>query len=165
MFTLYLRNHFTRIRDHCYIRSLLKYSQNQSFMLFKELCQPYKTYHVKDVGLAIGSHGLMMIIMKRILYFMKLTQDILFVVHVINILILITQRRMNSLAYLEVNNLKVHFPVKGGIFGRTVDYIKAVDGVSFKVKEGMTYGLVGESGSGKSTTGKAIIGLNKVTRS
>jgi len=70
---------------------------------------------------------------------------------------------MNSLAYLEVNNLKVHFPVKCGIFGRTVDYIKAVDGVSFKVKDGMTYGLVGESGSGKSTTGKAIIGLNKVT--
>jgi len=69
---------------------------------------------------------------------------------------------MNNLN-LEVNNLKVHFPIKGGIFGRTVDYIKAVDGVSFKVKEGMTYGLVGESGSGKSTTGKAIIGLNKVT--
>lgn len=64
---------------------------------------------------------------------------------------------------LEVNNLKVHFPIKGGIFGRTVDYVRAVDGVSFKVEEGMTYGLVGESGSGKSTTGKAILGLNKVT--
>lgn len=64
---------------------------------------------------------------------------------------------------LEVKNLKVHFPIKGGIFGRTVDYVRAVDGVSFKVEEGMTYGLVGESGSGKSTTGKAIIGLNKVT--
>jgi len=67
------------------------------------------------------------------------------------------------MAFLEVNDLKVHFPIKGGIFGRTVDYIKAVDGVSLSVEKGMTYGLVGESGSGKTTTGRAIIGLNKVT--
>jgi len=64
---------------------------------------------------------------------------------------------------LKVENLKVHFPIKGGILGRTIDHVRAVDGVSFEVEEGMTYGLVGESGSGKSTTGKAILGLNKVT--
>lgn len=67
------------------------------------------------------------------------------------------------MAYLEVKDLKVHFPIKGGIFGRTVDHVKAVDGVSFSLEEGMTYGLIGESGSGKTTTGRAIIGLNKIT--
>lgn len=64
---------------------------------------------------------------------------------------------------LKVKNLKVHFPIKGGIFGRTVDYVKAVDGVTFDVEKGSTYGLVGESGSGKTTTGRAIIGLNAIT--
>lgn len=67
------------------------------------------------------------------------------------------------MSYLKVDNLRVHFPIKGGIFGRTVDYVKAVDGVSFSLEEGKTYGLVGESGSGKTTTGRAIIGLNKIT--
>ncbi|WP_062109333.1 ABC transporter ATP-binding protein [Bacillus niameyensis] len=67
------------------------------------------------------------------------------------------------MAYLEVKNLKVHFPIKGGIFGQTVDHIKAVDGVNFTIEEGKTYGLVGESGSGKSTTGRAIMGLNRIT--
>lgn len=67
------------------------------------------------------------------------------------------------MAYLEVNDLKVHFPIKGGILGRTVDHVKAVDGISLRVEKGMTYGLVGESGSGKSTTGRAILGLNKIT--
>ncbi|HLS60242.1 MAG TPA: ATP-binding cassette domain-containing protein [Virgibacillus sp.] len=64
---------------------------------------------------------------------------------------------------LEVENLKVHFPIKGGVFGRTVDHVRAVDGVSLNIERGSTYGLVGESGSGKTTTGRAIIGLNRVT--
>jgi len=67
------------------------------------------------------------------------------------------------MALLEVKNLKVHFPIKGGVFGRTVGYVKAVDDVSFVIEEGQTVGLVGESGSGKSTTGKAILGLERLT--
>ncbi|QTM98809.1 ATP-binding cassette domain-containing protein [Sediminibacillus dalangtanensis] len=67
------------------------------------------------------------------------------------------------MAFLEVKNLKVHFPVRGGLFNRKIDAVKAVDGVSFTIEQGKTYGLVGESGSGKTTTGRAIIGLNKIT--
>lgn len=67
------------------------------------------------------------------------------------------------MAFLDVKDLKVHFPIKGGILQRTVGHVKAVDGVSLSIEEGKTYGLVGESGSGKTTTGRAIIGLNKVT--
>jgi len=65
---------------------------------------------------------------------------------------------------LEVKDLSVYFPIRGGILGRTLNYVKAVDGVSFSIEEGETLGLVGESGSGKSTTGKAIIGLTKITQ-
>lgn len=64
---------------------------------------------------------------------------------------------------LKVEDLKVHFPIRGGFFRTVVDHVRAVDGVSFELEEGETYGLVGESGSGKSTTGKAIVKLNKVT--
>ena len=60
---------------------------------------------------------------------------------------------------LEVQNLRVRFPVHAGVFLRKVAEIKAVDGVSFTVRRGETLGLVGESGCGKSTTGKAIIHL------
>ncbi|WP_374722420.1 ABC transporter ATP-binding protein [Peribacillus tepidiphilus] len=67
------------------------------------------------------------------------------------------------MALLKVNDIKVYFPVRGGFFRRVIDQVRAVDGVSFELQEGETYGLVGESGSGKSTTGKAILLLNKVT--
>jgi peptide/nickel transport system ATP-binding protein len=67
------------------------------------------------------------------------------------------------MALLEVKDLKVHFPVHGGILGRVVGYVKAVDGVSFSIEPGETIGLVGESGSGKSTIGKAILGLTHIT--
>ena len=68
------------------------------------------------------------------------------------------------MALLEIKDLKVHYPIRGGVLGRTVGYVNAVDGISFKIEEGNTFGLVGESGSGKSTTGKAIIGLAKITQ-
>ena len=64
---------------------------------------------------------------------------------------------------LEVTDLKVYYPIKGGILGRTLGHVKAVDGVTFSIEPGETLGLVGESGSGKTTTGKAVIGLVPVT--
>jgi peptide/nickel transport system ATP-binding protein len=64
---------------------------------------------------------------------------------------------------LEVRDLKVHFPIRRGIFRRTVGHVKAVDGVSLAVGEGRTLALVGESGSGKTTVGKAILQLIRPT--
>ncbi len=60
---------------------------------------------------------------------------------------------------LEVNNLVTQFPIKGGLFGRTVDNLKAVNDVSFKIKKGKTLGLVGESGCGKTTLGRTLLRL------
>ena len=65
-------------------------------------------------------------------------------------------------ALLGVNDLTKHFPIrKGLLIERTVDHVKAVDGVSFDIQEGETLGLVGESGSGKSTTGYCVLQLMK----
>lgn len=64
---------------------------------------------------------------------------------------------------LEVNYLKMHFPIYSGVFSRMTGSVKAVDGVSFAIRKGETFGLVGESGCGKSTTGRAILNLLKPT--
>jgi ABC-type oligopeptide transport system ATPase subunit len=65
---------------------------------------------------------------------------------------------------LSVKNLKKYFPIKEGVLiDRTVDYVKAVDDVSFDIRTGETLGLVGESGSGKSTTGFCVLQLLKPT--
>jgi len=64
---------------------------------------------------------------------------------------------------LEVKDLKKHFPIRGGVLGRTVGYVYAVDGVSFKIGIAETLGLVGESGCGKTTVGRCILRLIEPT--
>ena len=64
---------------------------------------------------------------------------------------------------LVVKNLKKYFPIKSSFFKKTIGNVKAVDGISFKIKRGTTMGLVGESGCGKSTVGKTILRLQDKT--
>ena len=66
-------------------------------------------------------------------------------------------------ATLRVENLKVHFPIRHGVLGRARGAVHAVDGVSLEVAAHETVGLVGESGCGKTTTGRAIVGLERPT--
>ena len=70
-----------------------------------------------------------------------------------------TPLTVNGKPLLEVRDLKTHFPIRKGVFARTVGHVKAVDGVSFDVHEGKTLGLVGESGCGKTTVGRTILRL------
>ncbi len=69
----------------------------------------------------------------------------------------------NKETLLNVENLVMYFPIKRGVFQRTVGHVHAVDDISFRVYKGETLGLVGESGCGKSTTGRAILQLYRPT--
>ena len=69
----------------------------------------------------------------------------------------------NNRKLVVVKDLYKHFPVRGGILRKTIDWIKAVDGVGFTIREGETLGLVGESGCGKSTIGRTILHLHEPT--
>jgi peptide/nickel transport system ATP-binding protein len=69
------------------------------------------------------------------------------------------QSQKSDKILLEVKDLVTQFPIKGGMFGRTVDHFKAVNSVSFKLERGKTLGLVGESGCGKTTLGRTILRL------
>ncbi|HBM3026090.1 TPA: ATP-binding cassette domain-containing protein [Klebsiella oxytoca] len=64
---------------------------------------------------------------------------------------------------IEVDGLKKHFPLRDGLFGQQTGVLRAVDGVSFKIRRGTIFGLVGESGSGKTTVGRTLLGLYEKT--
>jgi peptide/nickel transport system ATP-binding protein len=69
----------------------------------------------------------------------------------------------NNEYLLEVYNLKKYFPINGGVLSKAKGFIKAIDGINFKIKRGTTMGLVGESGCGKTTVGKTILRLHDKT--
>lgn len=70
---------------------------------------------------------------------------------------------MSAANLLAVENLVKHFPVRKGVFSRTVGHVRAVDGISFSIPRGQTLSLVGESGSGKTTAGRAVLRLIEPT--
>ncbi|SCN46866.1 Oligopeptide transport ATP-binding protein OppD (TC 3.A.1.5.1) [methanotrophic endosymbiont of Bathymodiolus azoricus (Menez Gwen)] len=69
------------------------------------------------------------------------------------------QQKPESIALLKLTDFKVHYPIRKGLLKRVVDYVKAVDGVSFTLDAGKTLALVGESGCGKTTLGKGLLSL------
>ena len=73
------------------------------------------------------------------------------------------EAKNNNPILLEVKDIHTHFPIKGGLLGRQVGEVKAVNGVSFQLKRGKTLGLVGESGCGKTTLGRTILRLVEPT--
>lgn len=78
-------------------------------------------------------------------------------------LVAVEQSEQNTTPLIQIRDLNVWFPVKKGLFRRTVDHVKAVDGVSLAIAHGQIMALVGESGCGKTTLGRAILQLEKPT--
>lgn len=76
---------------------------------------------------------------------------------------MVREIKEGHLPLLEVENLKQYYPIRGGLLGKVVNHVKAVDGVSFTIYPGETLGVVGESGCGKSTTGRSILRLEEPT--
>ena len=72
-------------------------------------------------------------------------------------------KHSNGRPLVDVRSLKKYFPVRSGVFSRISAWVKAVDDVSFHIKEGETFGLVGESGCGKSTVGRTMLRLMEPT--